>query len=390
MDFELDEDQRRSPTSPPQILPEKLPASGCARSRPTADRFADDVWKQLATPACSACRCPRTCGGGGFGFLEACLVLEQIGAHGRAAALSPRPWSARRCRSRVRLAGAARRRSCRASSTARSSSLPRSAEAGDELRDVAAGDDRARRDGGGWRLDGEKRAGPAAHVADRILVPARTGDERVRRVPRRPARRRRHARDAPRRRRASRWSTVRLDGVRVAASRARRRRDGGTDDRGLDHRAARRRSVRDAGGRLRRGAAPHRRARVRARAVRPEDRDVPGRRAARRRRVHRHRGDPLTARQAAWRLAEGRRRRRGARTSPSSGPPRAASASRTPRSTCTAASASTSTTRCIRYFRWTRQIELTLGGAAVHLKELGDRIAAGHPSPPTPHQRRTR
>jgi alkylation response protein AidB-like acyl-CoA dehydrogenase len=28
-----------------------------------------------------------------------------------------------------------------------------------------------------------------------------------------------------------------------------------------------------------------------------------------------------------------------------------------------------------RYFRTTRQIELTLGGAAVHLKELGDRIA---------------
>ena len=30
-----------------------------------------------------------------------------------------------------------------------------------------------------------------------------------------------------------------------------------------------------------------------------------------------------------------------------------------------------------RYFRTTRQIELTLGGAAVHLKALGDRIAAG-------------
>ena len=29
-----------------------------------------------------------------------------------------------------------------------------------------------------------------------------------------------------------------------------------------------------------------------------------------------------------------------------------------------------------RYFRWTRQIELTLGGAGVHLKQLGDKIAA--------------
>ena len=30
-----------------------------------------------------------------------------------------------------------------------------------------------------------------------------------------------------------------------------------------------------------------------------------------------------------------------------------------------------------RYFRLTRQVELTLGGAALHLKQLGDRIAAG-------------
>jgi hypothetical protein len=29
-----------------------------------------------------------------------------------------------------------------------------------------------------------------------------------------------------------------------------------------------------------------------------------------------------------------------------------------------------------RYFRWTRQIELTLGGAALHLVQLGARIAA--------------
>jgi len=29
-----------------------------------------------------------------------------------------------------------------------------------------------------------------------------------------------------------------------------------------------------------------------------------------------------------------------------------------------------------RYFRWTRQIELTLGGAALHLVQLGGRIAA--------------
>src|SRR5262249_10245076 len=35
----------------------------------------------------------------------------------------------------------------------------------------------AQRDGGSWRLDGEKRLVPAAHVADLLLVPARTADD---------------------------------------------------------------------------------------------------------------------------------------------------------------------------------------------------------------------
>lgn len=37
----------------------------------------------------------------------------------------------------------------------------------------------ARRDGGGWRLDGVKSCVPAAHVADRIVVPARIAQDRV-------------------------------------------------------------------------------------------------------------------------------------------------------------------------------------------------------------------
>jgi len=37
----------------------------------------------------------------------------------------------------------------------------------------------ATRDGDGWRLDGEKRFVPAAHLAGRMLVPARTAADRV-------------------------------------------------------------------------------------------------------------------------------------------------------------------------------------------------------------------
>jgi alkylation response protein AidB-like acyl-CoA dehydrogenase len=41
--------------------------------------------------------------------------------------------------------------------------------------DPAAPSTRARRDGEGWRLDGRKLFVPIAHVAERVLVPARTG-----------------------------------------------------------------------------------------------------------------------------------------------------------------------------------------------------------------------
>ena len=89
------------------------------------------------------------------------------------------------------------------------------------------------------------------------------------------------------------------------------------------------------------GAGAHRRVHQDAGAVRQADRHLPGRRAARRGRLRRHRGDQ--AHGVAGRGAPGRRacRRRPRWRSPSTGPPREASVSCTRRRTSTAVWAST-------------------------------------------------
>ena len=121
--------------------------------------------------------------------------------------------------------------------------------------------------------------------------------------------------DRRRRRSASSWSTrgarasrseplvttsgqpearLELDGVRVGAedvlgdARARARAIVAWIERARDRGAL----LRSALGVLRGGAAAHGRVHQDAQAVRSADRDVPGRRPARRRRLHRHRGDP--------------------------------------------------------------------------------------------------
>ena len=92
--------------------------------------------------------------------------------------------------------------------------------------------------------------------------------------------------------------------------------------------------------------------------------------------LHRHRGDPADhagRRSAAWPKAC---RRPPRCRSPSSGRRGAASASRWPPRTSTAASASTATTRWHRHYTRAKELELQLGGATEHLVRIGRELAA--------------
>ena len=276
-----------------------------------------------------------------------CLVLEQVGR-----TVAPVPYLAdRRARraadrassapTRSRQALPARRRRRRAACSPRRSSRPaptRCARRRPPAPTATAG-----------VLDGAKTCVPAGAASPTAcLVPGRDRRRRRRPVPRRPVRRRRqpasartrtigHARGPPRRSTACASAATPCSATRSAAP---------TVVAWIVERATAALCA-IAIGVCERGAAHHRRVHEDPRAVRPAHRHVPGRRPARRRRLHRHRGRSASPRwQAAWRLAEGLPADRARSRSPSSGPPRAASASCTPRSTCTAASASTATTRC--------------------------------------------
>ena len=381
MDLELDENQRAIADLALQILRESLTARAAARrSRPPTTASRTTSGSSSPTPGCSACRSPRTWAAAASASSRPASCWSRSGARSRRCPTSPRS-SGRRCRS----TRSARRRSARAScrGVIDGSLRPRRAlvEDGDELATLAA----ARPPRSATATAGGSTARSACvPAAPRRRPAAGAGahrDDAVRRLPGRPARRRRDARahrDARRASRCRRCVSPACGSTAddVLGAPARRRGASSPLDRAS---ALTRRPVRHAGRRVRRGAAAHRRARLGTRAVRPEDRDVPGGRAARRRRLHRHRGDHADG--PAGGVAARRRSRPPTRRSTprSSGRPRAASASRTPRSTCTAASASTPSTRCFRYFRWTKQIELTLGAATAQLRHFGAMLAERAP-----------
>jgi 3-oxocholest-4-en-26-oyl-CoA dehydrogenase beta subunit len=149
------------------VTPERLRAVEAE-----ADWFDRTAWAALAEARLLGVAIPEAAGGGGLGFLELCLLLEQVGR-----TVAPLPaWA-------TLVAGA----------------LPLAAFGGDAapdlLRGVARGEtvltaaliepagDPARpaataatRDGRRWRLDGRKTCVPALHLAARAVVAARTPD----------------------------------------------------------------------------------------------------------------------------------------------------------------------------------------------------------------------
>lgn len=139
------------------------------------DWFDRALWAALAEAKLLGIAVPEAHGGSGLGLVELCLLLEQVGAH---VACVP-AWPA------LVLGGLPLARF--GSPTQRARWLPALA-AGEAVLTAAleefpaeepqAPQVTARRDGPVWRLEGVKQCVPAAHLAQRILVPARTDAER--------------------------------------------------------------------------------------------------------------------------------------------------------------------------------------------------------------------
>lgn len=177
MDFTLSDEQQAIAELAGRILTEKLPPERLKEIE-AADRwFADDVWAELAKADLLGIALPEADGGGGYGFFELALILEQVGhavapvpvlptlvlgalpiaAHGtdaqRAALLAPV------------IAGEI---VLTAALTEGGSSLPPRRPA-----------TRAERVDGRWVLTGAKTLVPAGDLASTALVPASTGGDQA-------------------------------------------------------------------------------------------------------------------------------------------------------------------------------------------------------------------
>ena len=140
------------------------------------DRFHRALWKDLATSGLLSTAIPEADGGSGHGLLELCALLEQAGA-----SVAPVPLWATLVLGALPIAkfGTAEQRKRLLTGVGSGDTILTAALTESGFEDAPRLETTARPDGAGWALDGVKIMVPAAHLAKRVLVPARTGDGTV-------------------------------------------------------------------------------------------------------------------------------------------------------------------------------------------------------------------
>jgi hypothetical protein len=175
VDLFLTEDQQALSELAGRILTDRCTPERLREMEAEPDWFAREAWADLARADLLGVCLPAADGGGGYGFLEAALLLEQVGR-----ALAPVPLLATLVLGAMPVAefGSAGQRAALLGPVIAGDLVLTAAlvEAGDALPPSVPVTTARAADDGGWVLEGEKELVPAAHLAGRILVPARTGD----------------------------------------------------------------------------------------------------------------------------------------------------------------------------------------------------------------------
>ncbi len=167
MDFAFTEEQEAVRDLTKQIFEDRLPHARLRELENAGEYFARDVWAELAKANLLGISLPESVGGSGLGFIEVCLLAEQLGRASAPLPLVP---------------------------TLVSAAALAEFDATDLLADVIAGDrtvtaalvesgaepddpsTKASPDGGAWRVDGTKICVPGGLDASHALVAARSED----------------------------------------------------------------------------------------------------------------------------------------------------------------------------------------------------------------------
>jgi hypothetical protein len=173
MDFSFDEDQQSLRELARKILEERATPERLRAIEAGEEGIDRELWRELARANLLGVALPEACGGSGFGFLELCLLLEEVGR-----AVAPIPaWAtlAAAALPIARFGTPAQQRQwlpgVAAGETLLSASFAE-AESDDPLRPAT----QVQREGDGFRLYGTRICVPAARAAARVLLPAREAD----------------------------------------------------------------------------------------------------------------------------------------------------------------------------------------------------------------------
>ncbi len=175
MDFALNDEQEAVRDLAKQILEGHVTQERLKEVEAGAQHIDRRLWSELARANLLGIGLPEDAGGSGLGFVELFLLLEQVGR-----TVAPVPVLPTLVLGALPIAE-------HGTPEQRRQYLP-PVVAGDmvltaALVEVGAEPTRpvttARRDGAVWRLDGVKVCVPAAQVAGRVLVPAATGEDSV-------------------------------------------------------------------------------------------------------------------------------------------------------------------------------------------------------------------
>lgn len=169
MPLYLNDEQTMLRESAQQFVAEAAPVSHMRALRDANDAtgFSRDLWKQFAEMGFTGILIPESDGGLGLGHVEAGVVLEEIGRN-----LSPSPFLTTAVAAVAALKGTAQRErwfpGILSGETVAALALDERAKHGDAI------GMKAERSGNGFKLTGAKQFVTHGHVADLLIVAART------------------------------------------------------------------------------------------------------------------------------------------------------------------------------------------------------------------------
>jgi alkylation response protein AidB-like acyl-CoA dehydrogenase len=139
----------------------------------SSERFDRDLWQALATADLLGLAVPESDGGAGYGLMELCLLLEAQGN-----VVAPVPLWSTLVLGALPLArfGTDAQRARWLPGVVAGDVVLTAALSGSASSPTSMPSVHARAAGDGWILDGTELAVPQAHLADRIVLPARTED----------------------------------------------------------------------------------------------------------------------------------------------------------------------------------------------------------------------